>query len=63
MGRKIHYCTEATKEYGQENLPVFHEASIRLCVCRTPDVELILSDSAFDEEKMAQKRQLMCPGW
>ncbi|XP_078357511.1 dynein axonemal assembly factor 9-like isoform X1 [Oculina patagonica] len=32
-------------------------------VTRTPDVELILSDSAFDEDKMAQKRQLMCPGW
>lgn len=26
-------------------------------------MELILSDSAFDEDKMAQKRQLMCPGW
>lgn len=32
-------------------------------VTRTPDVELILSDSAFDEDKMTQKRQLMCPGW
>ena len=26
-------------------------------------MELILSDSAFDEDKMTQKRQLMCPGW
>lgn len=33
------------------------------CVCRTPDVELILSDNAFDEDKMIQKRHLMCPGW
>ena len=32
-------------------------------VFRTPDVELILSDRAFDEEEMAQKRLLMCPGW
>ncbi|XP_068708667.1 dynein axonemal assembly factor 9-like [Montipora foliosa] len=32
-------------------------------VTRTPDVELILSDCAFDESKMIQKRQLMCPGW
>ncbi|KAJ7385532.1 hypothetical protein OS493_015104 [Desmophyllum pertusum] len=32
-------------------------------VTRTPDVELILSDNAFDEDKMTQKRQLMCPGW
>lgn len=35
-----------------------------LClVFRTPDVELILSDRAFDEDEMAQKRLLMCPGW
>lgn len=26
-------------------------------------MELILSDIAFDEDKMTQKRQLMCPGW
>lgn len=26
-------------------------------------MELILSDRAFDEDEMAQKRQLMCPGW
>ena len=26
-------------------------------------MELILSDSAFDEDKMTKKRQLMCPGW
>lgn len=32
-------------------------------VFRTPDVELILSDRAFDEDEMAQKRLLMCPGW
>lgn len=32
-------------------------------IFRTPDVELILSDRAFDEDEMAQKRQLMCPGW
>lgn len=32
-------------------------------VTRTPDVELILSDRAFDEDEMAQKRLLMCPGW
>ncbi|XP_058958401.2 dynein axonemal assembly factor 9 isoform X1 [Pocillopora verrucosa] len=32
-------------------------------VTRTPDVELILSDSAFDEDRMVQKRELMCPGW
>ncbi|KAK2558384.1 Dynein axonemal assembly factor 9 [Acropora cervicornis] len=30
---------------------------------RTPDVELILSDSAFEECSMVQKRLLMCPGW
>jgi len=32
-------------------------------VTRTPDVELILSDSAFEECSMVQKRLLMCPGW
>ncbi|XP_022802915.1 uncharacterized protein C20orf194-like isoform X2 [Stylophora pistillata] len=32
-------------------------------VTRTPDVELILSDIALDEDRMVQKRELMCPGW
>ncbi|XP_032237249.2 dynein axonemal assembly factor 9 isoform X2 [Nematostella vectensis] len=32
-------------------------------VTRTPDVELILSETAFDEVDSAQRRHLMCPGW
>ena len=32
-------------------------------VTRTPDIELILSESAFTQGELVRARHLSCPGW
>uniref|UniRef100_A0ABM0M9L4 Uncharacterized protein C20orf194-like n=1 Tax=Saccoglossus kowalevskii TaxID=10224 RepID=A0ABM0M9L4_SACKO len=46
---------------------VNHDVALLLAnngeVTRSPDVDLILSESAFTESKMIRQRYLSCPGW
>ena len=36
---------------------------VSICVCRSTDIDMILSESAFNDVKMSRARFLTNPGW